>query len=82
MKTRRARIIEDIAFIIAGPIAVAIGALIQEGNDIPYPPGDPRGEPGYGTAWFIIALLIGTALLLFGVVRLVMDIRARDKEVD
>jgi uncharacterized membrane protein HdeD (DUF308 family) len=81
MKTRRARIIEDAGFIIGGPIAVAIGSLIED-NNIPYLPGDPRGETWYGAAVFVIALLIGAALLLVGVVRLVMDLRARDGKVE
>lgn len=81
MKSRRQRIIEDIGFTIAGPIAVAVGALIQE-NNIAYPAGDPRGEPWYGTAVLAIAVLIGAVLFLVGVVRLVIDVRASDARID
>jgi hypothetical protein len=62
----------DIAFMLAGPIAVATGFLFTR-QDIPYPAGDPRGEPWYGLVVFAISIVIGLTLFVIGFVRLMQS---------
>jgi hypothetical protein len=63
---------------ILGLMTPAIGYGVM-GNDIAYLPGDIRGQPVYGLAVFLVAILIGLLLFVVGLVRLIQDLRDRRK---
>jgi hypothetical protein len=68
----------DLVFMILGLMTPAIGYGVM-GNDITYLPGDIRGQPVYGLAVFLVAILIGLVLFGVGLVRLIQDLRDQRK---
>jgi dipeptide/tripeptide permease len=78
MPSSREPLITDLIFIVVGLGGIA-GAVLRLGNNIVYPPGDPRSQP-----WFdpLVSAILGLASLFFlvvGSIRIIQGLRDRRK---
>jgi hypothetical protein len=74
----REPILTDIIGMFAGVTMIAVGYLRQF-NQIQYQPGDNRAEPWFNPAVAIILTVAGLFAFLVGSIRLLQNLRARNK---
>lgn len=76
MNRRRETLQTDIILMITGPGMIAV-AFLRMGNNISYPPGDPRAEPWFDPAIAVVLGLMGVFVFAVGAVRLLQGLRDR-----
>jgi hypothetical protein len=74
--SERETLIMDVAGVIAGGCAIAIGYSIQF-NNIAYPAGDYRNNPSYGATAFTIGTILALFMIVVFSIKLIWDLRHR-----